>query len=76
MEISICDEIGMLPVRTVGPVMARLVLLLVFTAALATPEAARVAVAEDCVLVIMAATRKSVLDFIKVAHFRTIVCGR
>ncbi len=76
MEISICDKIGMLPVRTVGPVMARLVPLLVFTAALATPKAARVSVAEDYVLVVMAATRKSVLDFVKVAHLRTIVSGR
>ncbi len=75
MEISICNEIGMLPVRAVGPVMGRLVLLLMVAAALATPKAARVTVAEDRVLVVMATSGKSVLDLVKVAHLRAILSG-
>ena len=73
MEISICYEFGVLPVRAVGPVMGRLVLLLMVAAALATPKAARVTVAEDCVLVVMATSGKSVFDLVKVAHLRTIL---
>ena len=76
MKISLRDEVRMLPVRAVGPVMGRLVLPLVFTAALAAPKAARVTVAEDCVFVVMAAARKSVLDFVEFAHLRTIFSSR